>query len=173
MKEMEGKILVRDAGRDDLNAILDIVNHNIREETSDYRWDEIDLDTLAEWFDDRKLQGFPIIVAELNDEVVGYATYCQFRERIGFQYSVEHSIYVQPGYTGKGIGGKLMDVLLKAAKDANMRCMVACINADNEGSIKFHVEKYSFTHCGILKEVGRKFDTWLDMVLLQKMLSDV
>ena len=170
---MEGGVSIRDAKKDDFNTILDIINRNIRDETSDYRWDEIDLDTLAEWFDDRKLQGFPVIVAVVNDVVVGYASYCQFRERIGFQYSVEHSIYVQPGYTGKGIGGKLMDVLLKAAKDGGMRCMIACINADNEDSIKFHVEKYSFTHRGILKEVGRKFDTWLDMVLLQKMLCDV
>lgn len=143
------------------------------------RYDTITIEEQRAWLQDHEKHGDPVWVAVGDDGgenenineigVLGYATYSQFRQRIGFRYTVENSVYVRPGMTGSGIGHKLMTHLIASARAAGKHCMVACVNASNEGSLTFH-RRLGFQDCGTMKEVGYKFDSWLDMVILQLFL---
>lgn len=165
------QIKIRTATTGDLPHILYIINHTITTSTSDYRYDTINITDLYCWYDERTKNHDPVFVATIDDLVVGYATYCQFRERIGFQYSVEHSIYCHHDYQGKGIGRLLMNELIAYAKDQKIHTMVACIDSDNANSIAFH-EKQGFLNVGQMKEVGYKFGRYLDMTFMQLMLNN-
>ena len=163
-------VKIRTTTLSDLPDILYIINHAIETSTSDYRYDTINIVKLEQWYEERKTNNEPVFVAAIDDIVVGYATYSQFRERIGFQYSVEHSIYCHQDYQGQGIGRLLMNELIIHAKEQKIHTMVACIDSDNTNSIAFH-EKQGFVHVGKMKEVGYKFRRYLDMTLMQLMLS--
>jgi phosphinothricin acetyltransferase len=164
-------IKTRIATISDLPDILYIINHSITTSTSDYRYDTIDITNLHSWYQERIKNNEPVFVATMDDRVVGYATYCQFRERIGFQYSVEHSIYCHHDYQGQGIGSVLMNELILFAKNQKIHTMVACIDSDNTNSIVFH-KKFGFQQAGQMKEVGYKFGRYLDMTLMQLMLNN-
>lgn len=167
---MSSSLLIRAATISDLPDILYIINHAIDTSTSDYRYDTISITDLHRWYEERKTNNEPVFVAIIDEIVVGYASYCPFRKRIGFQYSVEHSIYCHHNYQGKGIGKLLMKELIITAKKQKIHTMVACIDSDNVNSISFH-EKEGFIHVGKMKEVGYKFGRYLDITLMQLMLS--
>jgi len=160
-------IKIRAATTNDLPHILYIMNHAIITSTSDYRYDTINMEELERWYNTQE----PVFVATIDDLVVGYATYGRFRERIGFQYSVEHSIYCHHDYQGKGIGRLLMNELIAYAKEQKIHTMVACIDSNNTNSIVFH-EKLGFLNVGQMKEIGCKFGRYLDMTLMQLMLNN-
>lgn len=163
-------IKVRTANLSDLPHILYIMNHTITTSTSDYRYDKINILELEQWYNTHMIHKEPVFVATIDDLVVGYATYCQFRDRIGFQYSVEHSVYCHHNYQGKGIGRLLINELIVFAKEQKMHTMIACIDGNNTNSIAFH-EKLGFQQVGKMKEVGYKFGRYLDMILMQLMLN--
>ncbi|MNL65968.1 N-acyltransferase YncA [compost metagenome] len=109
------------------------------------------------------------MVADLDGEVVGFGSYGQFREKIGYQFTVEHSVYVVDHVIGKGIGSQLLTELIRLAKEQGYHVMIGAIDADNAGSIAFH-EKFGFVVTGTIREVGYKFDHWLDLVFMQLIL---
>jgi L-amino acid N-acyltransferase len=152
-----------------LAAILDIVNHNILHSTALYDYDVKPKEYIDTWFNDKQSAGWPVIVGVENHKVVGYATYGPFRFKDGYKFTVEHSVYVADGHSGKGIGGKLLEELISLAKVGGYHTMIGGIDAGNEGSIAFH-KKYGFTEAGLLKETGFKFGRWLDLLFMQKML---
>ena len=164
-------VKIRTATISDLPDILYIINHSITTSTSDYRYDTINMEELERWYNTRMIHQHPVFVATMNNLVVGYATYSQFRERIGFQYSVEHSIYCHHDYQGKGIGRMLMNELIAYTKEQKIHTMVACIDSDNTNSIAFH-KKLGFQQAGQMKEIGYKFGRYLDMTLMQLMLNN-
>ncbi|WP_264434980.1 GNAT family N-acetyltransferase [Flavobacterium agricola] len=106
------------------------------------------------------------MVALQNNEVLGYAYYDSYNPKQGYKYTVEHSIYLKPGNEGKGLGKLLMQALIDAAKKQHIKTMIALIDEENTGSIKFH-KKFNFTTVGVMKQVGYKFDTWLDCRIMQ------
>ena len=105
-------VKIRTATISDLPDILYIINNAIETSTSDYRYDTISITELHRWYEERKTNNEPVFVAIMDELIVGYASYCPFRKRIGFQYSVEHSIYCHHNYQGKGIGKLLMKELI-------------------------------------------------------------
>ena len=162
-------IKLRNATEADLTQILAIVNNNILHTTSNYNYEIQSLEVQTKWFHDKKALKMPIIVADIDGVAIGYGTYGMFREKIGYQYTVEHSVYVDEKYVGKGIGGLLLAELIVMAKAQGLHVMMGAIDAENKGSIAFH-EKYGFEVCGHIKEVGYKFDHWLDLVFMQLIL---
>ena len=163
-------IKLRNATEADLEQILAIVNHNILHTTSNYNYEIQTLAVQTKWFQDKQSLNLPIIVADLDGIAIGYGTYGMFREKIGYQYTVEHSVYVAEEYIGKGIGGRLLEALIVLAKAQGLHVMMGAIDAENTGSIAFH-EKYGFEVCGHIKEVGFKFNHWLDLVFMQLILK--
>ncbi|MCV9932799.1 GNAT family N-acetyltransferase [Flavobacterium sp. LS1R47] len=163
-------VTIRPATPHDLVKILDIVNYSILHTTANYSYETQTIEVQKKWFEDKNSKNLPVIVAELNGDVIGFGSYGPFREKIGYQYTVEHSVYVTENIIGKGIGSKLLTELIRLAKEQGYHVMIGAINADNAGSISFH-EKFGFVATGTIREVGYKFDHWLDLVFMQLILK--
>ncbi|GAA3334157.1 N-acetyltransferase [Curtobacterium albidum] len=118
------------------------------------------------WLADRRGAGLPVLVAEVDGVVAGYATYSAFRPHQGYRHTTEHSVYVVPAFRGRGVATVLMDALVDHARAGGMHVLMAGICSSNVGSIALH-ERLGFTTVGVLPEVGRKFDRWLDLTLMR------
>lgn len=158
--------LLRPATTADIPQILAIVNHTIKTSTANYHYDAQTLAEITAWFESKQEHKFPVWVAIENQQVLGYGTYGVFREKIGYQFTVEHSVYVKEDQQGKGIGKALLSQLIAQAKSEGYHVMVGGIDANNAESIAFH-QKMGFEIVGHLKEVGYKFDQWLDLCFMQ------
>ncbi|MFT9366140.1 MAG: N-acetyltransferase family protein [Gluconobacter sp.] len=165
--------LIRKASEDDLPAILRITNDAI--EHTDALWitTPFTLDQRRQWFEDRLAHGYPVLVAvDTAGEVMGYGSYGSFRSYEGYARTVEHSVYVSPLYQRRGIGRALLFTLIEHAKHAGFHVMVAGITADNVASVAMHRD-FGFQACGILPQVGRKRDRWLDLLFMTLCLNDM
>lgn len=160
---------IRAATVADVPAICGIFNHVIQTTTATFATTPVDPANRAAWLADRQGAGFPVLVADV-DGVVGYATYGAFRAAGGYDLTVEHSVYVQAGKQGQGIGTALMAALIRHARGAGKHVMMAAIDADNAGSIRMH-KALGFVQTAHLPQVGAKFGRWLDLVLLQLALN--
>ncbi|MDR7212626.1 N-acetyltransferase family protein [Flavobacterium piscis] len=163
------KLKIRPATINDLENILEIVNYSILHTTANYSYDIQTLEIQKKWFYDKVSKKMPVIVADLEGKVVGFGSYGQFREKIGYQYTIEHSVYVVEDVIGKGVGSRLLTELIQLAKEQGYHVMIGAIDANNAGSIAFH-EKFGFTVTGTVREVGYKFNHWLDLVFMQLIL---
>ena len=163
------KIKVRKAEVTDIESILDIVNYEITHTTVIYDYAEQTLEEQLAWFEEKTNQEFPVIVAVKDGKVVGFGTYGYFRTKAAYKKTIEHSIYIAKDFRGFGIGHLLMEKLIQLAVNAGFHVMVGVIDASNTGSVEFH-ERFGFTVAGKFKEVGFKFDKWLDILFMQKML---
>lgn len=117
--------------------------------------------------------GFPYLVAERGDEVIGYAYAGPYRPRPAYRFTVENSVYVRPGNLRQGIGQRLLTALLADCAQKGFRQVIAVIgDSANQASISLH-EQMGFRLVGTLRAVGFKFDRWYDSVLMQRELGGV
>ncbi len=161
---------IRNATEEDLPQILLILNEAIKNTTAIYHYEEHSESQFQQWFQDKQLHNFPVFVIEENSTIMAYGTYGTFRPFAGFQFTVEHSVYVHPEYQGKGLGKLLLKALIEKATTDGFHCMIAGIDAENTSSIAFH-KKFGFKEAGRFPEAGRKFDRWLDLVFMQLLLK--
>lgn len=164
-------MLIRDAQDDDLAAITAIYNHAVEQTTAIWNDSPVDLSNRRAWLADRQRAGYPVLVA-ISDtgQVVGYASFGDWRAFDGYRYTVEHSVYVRADLRGGGIGMALMQALIQRARAIGKHVMVAGIEAGNTGSIRLH-EKLGFKQAGVLHQVGAKFGNWLDLLFMQLKLD--
>jgi L-amino acid N-acyltransferase len=161
---------VRAATHDDLPGILAIYNYVVATSTAIYTDQPTTLQQRRTWFDDRVSRGFPVLVAAQGAAVLGFTSFGEFRGAWpGYAYTVEHTVLVGEGQRGRGVGRAMLDALLPIAAAMGKHVMIGAIDADNEASLRFH-ERLGFERVAHMKEVGRKFDRWLDLVLMQKFL---
>jgi phosphinothricin acetyltransferase len=163
-------ILVRTATVHDLPAMLVIYNDIILNTTAVYDYEPHIIEMRQQWFATKQEQGFPVFVAEDNGAIVGFSSFGTFRTWTGFKHTVENSIYVSAEHRGKGIGKLLLPPLIDAAKELKLHAIVAGIDATNMTSIKLH-EKFGFVEVAHFKEVGYKFDRWLDLVFMELIIK--
>jgi L-amino acid N-acyltransferase YncA len=159
-------VQTRIATENDLPQILDIYNDAIINTTAVFQYDVHTIEMRKEWFAQKQKDGFPVFVAVLENAVVGFSTFGPFRAWQGYKHSVEHSIYVDKNQRGKGIGKMLLQPVIDDARKMNMHTIIAGIDADNKISIAFH-KQFGFEEVGYIKEVGWKFERWLDLVFMQ------
>ena len=162
-------IIIREAIKEDLSQMLAIYNDVILHTTAVYNYDPHTLEMRTEWFETKQQQGFPVFVAEENKVVVGFSSIGPFRAWQAYQYTVENSVYVKSDCRGKGIGKLLMKPLIDAAKRLHLHAIVAGIDATNEVSITLH-KQFGFLEVAHFKEVGYKFNRWLDLKFLELIL---
>ena len=163
-------LLIRDAVEADLVAIRDIYNHAVEHTTAIWNDVLIDVDNRRVWLELRRAKGFPVLVAEVDGRVAGYASYGDWRAFDGYRLSVEHSVYVHRGARGHGVGTALLRALIERARTAGMHVMVAAISGDNTVSIRLH-ERLGFARVGRMPQVGMKFGRWLDLEIMQLTLD--
>ena len=160
---------VRDAREADLPSLLAIYNDVIATSTAVYRDEPATLEDRQHWWDDRVGQGYPVLVATEHDELTGFATFGDFRAWPGYRFTVEHSVHVRTDKRAQGVGTALMRPLLERASALGKHVMVAGVDAENAKSLAFH-ERLGFVRVAHFREVGFKFNRWLDLVFLQRML---
>jgi len=162
-------VQTRIAVLDDVPQLLDIYNDVILHTAAVYDYEPHTLEMRMQWFETKQQQGFPVYVAEEDGVIVGFSSIGPFRAWAAYKYTVENSIYVKADCRGKGIGKILLKPLIEASKALGMHTIVAGIDASNAASIKLH-KQFGFEEVAHFKQVGYKFDRWLDLVFLQLML---
>ncbi len=160
---------IRPATEADLAAITDIYNQAGVGTTASYDLEPVTVEQRRVWMAQKASKGFPVLVAELDGQVVGFAAYGTFRDLRGYDQTVEHSVYVADGLRAAGLGRMLMSALIDRARGDGLHVMVGVLDAANEASLAFH-ERLGFVEVGRMPEVGRKFDRWLDVIFVQLML---
>ena len=163
---------VRTADDGDMPVVRDLYNALIP--TTTVAWTEKP-ETLRErmsWYRAQQRAGYPVLVVELAGRVVGFASYASFRgagKWPGYRYTVEHTIHIDQDHWGRGLGRLLLEALVEHARGAGIHVMVAAVDAANVESVAFH-ERLDFEVVARMSEVGRKFDRWLDLILMQRIL---
>ncbi|MEZ4811549.1 MAG: N-acetyltransferase family protein [Allomuricauda sp.] len=161
---------IRFAESRDVQSILEIVNHEILNSTVLYDYQERSYEQQLAWFEKKLQDNMPIIVAEKDNKVIGFGTYGIFRPWDAYRSSVEHSIYVNHQARGMGVGKLIMTELIRLAKEQGYHTMIAGVDGSNKGSYDFH-KKFGFQEIGTFKEIGYKFDRWLDLIFMQLFLD--
>lgn len=160
---------VRTATEADLPGMLVIYNEIVRNSSAVYTEQEATLEDRRAWLAGRTAQGYPVLVAT-DGSVLGYSTFGDFRPWPGYRRTVEHSVYVRADMRGQGLGTALVEPLFGMAAGLGKHVMVAGIDAANPASIRLH-ERLGFERAGLLREVGTKFDRWLDLVFMQRFIT--
>ncbi|MBR0729619.1 N-acetyltransferase [Bradyrhizobium japonicum] len=163
-------LIVRDATLEDAEDILAIYNYAAINTTAVWTDGPADLDSRREWMRARQAAGYPVLVAMKGRDLVGFASFGDFRPFPGYRHTVENSVYVGEQHHRLGVGRSLMAALIERATTLNKHTMVAAIETSNSASTGLHAS-FGFTEVGRMPEVGCKFGRWLDMVLMQKRLS--
>jgi L-amino acid N-acyltransferase len=161
---------ILDAEETDIPGLLGIYNEVIAESTAIFTSQPTTLEERLGWWRGRVAQGYPVLVAHDSRGVAGFATFGDFRAWPGYRFTVEHSVHVRSDCRGAGIGARLVSALFPRAAALGKHTMVAGVDAANTGSIRFH-ERLGFVQAGVLREVGWKFDRWLDLVFLQRSIN--
>jgi len=163
-------ITIRPATRADLPAILAIYNDAVLHSTASYDLEPSTLEQRAAWFEARVSKGFPVLVAEVDGLVAAFGAYGPFRDKPGYRYTVEHTIYVEAGRRGQGIGRALLAALIARARATGLHAMVGGIDSENAGSLRFHLA-LGFVEVARFREVGHKFGRWLDIIFVELILD--
>jgi phosphinothricin acetyltransferase len=160
---------VRLARSDDAEAIRAIYNHEVRHTTATFDLVERSAEEQTAWMAARS-GAFSVVVADLDGEVVGFASLSPYKERAAYRTSVENSVYVAEDHRGQGVADALLGELLRVARDSGFHCVVARIGGGNAASVALHA-KHGFTEVGVEREVGRKFGRWQDVTVMQALLD--
>lgn len=155
---------------DDLPAILAIFNDAIVNTTAIWVDDTVDLDNRRAWIAAREAAGYPVLIAEVDGMVAGYASFGDFRPFPGFRHTVEHSIYVDARFRRRGLANDLLLALEAPARALGKHVIVGGIGADNVASLALH-RKHGYAEVARMPEVGLKFGAWQTLVFMQKVLA--
>ena len=163
-------LIVRDATLEDAADVLAIYNFAALNTTAVWTDGAVDLESRRAWILARQQAGYPVLVAMKGRDVVGFASFGDFRPWPGYRHTVENSVYIDERHHRAGIGRSLLAALIERATALNKHTMIAAIEAANTASIGQHAS-LGFAEVGRMPEVGCKFGRWLDMVFMQKRLA--
>ncbi len=164
-------MILRSAKLEDAADIAAIFNDAIMTSMAVWKEQPVSSDDRASWMQARLDAGHPVIIAEENGQVLGYASYAQLSGNEGYRFCVEDSIYVHPDAKGKGVGRIMLTELIQLARDQGKHSMVSEMDAGNEGSKALH-RKLGFTEVGRIPHAGFKLGEWRDLLILQLMLDE-
>lgn len=161
--------MIRKATLTDAKALLEIYNYYVINTVVTFDETPISLSVFKEKIA-LILKGYPFFVYEEHNEILGFAYGSKFRPKPAYNYTVESTVYVKNGAHGKQIGSKLYAQLIAGLKQQKFKSVLGVLTIPNPASVKLH-EKFGFTQVALLKDVGFKFDTWLDVGIFQLKLN--
>jgi L-amino acid N-acyltransferase YncA len=161
-------ISVRPATLDDAEAIMAIYNVEVEQHLSTFDLVTRTIDDQRAWLEQRS-GAFTAVVAVVDGDVVGFASLSPYKERAAYRTTVEDSVYVSRQHPRLGIGRTLMEHLIGVARDSGFHSVIARIEASGTASRALH-EACGFELVGVEREVGRKFNRWLDVAVMQLLL---
>ncbi|MEP6615389.1 MAG: N-acetyltransferase family protein [Ginsengibacter sp.] len=162
-------IQIRKATEADLPGMLEIYNDIICNTTAVYDYEPQSISVRKNWFAVKHAAGFPVFVVEADGLVIGFGSIGPFRNWAAYKYSVENSIYVSAAHRGKGAGKLLLPYLIESASEMNMHTIIAGIDDSNTSSLRLH-KSFGFEEVASFKQVGYKFNRWLNLKFLQLIL---
>jgi phosphinothricin acetyltransferase len=166
-----GDVMIRMAQGSDADAIAQIYANHVLNGTASFDIVPRSSAETEQKIADILSKGWPFLIAERDNRILGYAYVTAFRDRPAYGFTCEDSIYVDPDFMGQGVGVKLLRALMVQATQCGFRQMVAVIGGAEPASVKLH-SKLGFTQSGRMRSVGRKFGRWLDSVYMQAELGD-
>ena len=159
---------VRPSTEDDLSAITRIYSHHVLHGSATFELDPPAQNEMAKRRSAILALAMPYLVAEHQQQIVGYAYASPYRPRPAYRFTVEDSIYIDPDHVGQGCGRALLAALIEHCEQGPWRQMIAVIgDTANTASIRLH-QHFRFRSVGTLSAVGFKFDRWIDTVLMQR-----
>lgn len=162
---------VRPVAPADLRTIATIFAHYVTTSLVTFEEKPPEIEDWRRWCGQLSTLGLPFLVAQAGEEVVGYAYASRWRPKPAYRHTVESSLYLAPGWTGKGMGGLLLDALLAECAVAGVSQVIAVVaDTGDDASIALHRSR-GFTEAGRLRRVGHKRGRWIDTVLLQRDLT--
>jgi L-amino acid N-acyltransferase YncA len=169
---------IRDAILSDLEQITGIYNQIVQNSTATFNDRPATVEERIAWWKGRSERGFPVLVAtnpestgcESKEWVAGFASFGEFRSWPGYRFTVELTVHIHASARGRGVGTTLLTELVRRAQEMGKHSMIAGVDAENTASLRF-LERFGFEHAGYLREVGYKFDRFLDLVFLQYWLT--
>ncbi|MFR5602545.1 MAG: N-acetyltransferase family protein [Lachnospiraceae bacterium] len=154
-------MIVRIAKEQDMKALLDIYNYEVEHGVATFDLEPKTMEERMEWFYAHNIGNHPLIVAEEDGRVAGYASLSAYRDKEAYAATVELSVYIDPEYRGRGVATMLMkEILEEARRRTDIRTVVSVITSGNDASIRLH-EKFDFIYCGSMTQVGEKFGRML------------
>jgi len=156
---------VRAATEKDLESILDIYNEAVRNTTATFDTEPRSLEKQRAWFFAHK-KNHPVLVAEENGRVLGWASLSPWSDRCAYDTTVEVSVYIHSDHRGRGLGKRLLEEVIVAGRSLQIHTVLSRITQGNEISIHIH-ERCGFKTVGVMKEVGFKFNRFLDVHMMQ------
>ena len=163
-------ILIRPATEEDVPAIRDIYNYEVLNGVATFDLEPKTLEDRLRWFRETNAHPHIVLAAEDGGEIVGWGCLHQFHARAAYRFTTEDSVYVHHDHRGRGIGKLVLGELVKAAGERGFHSVMAGVSEGNEVSIRLHTS-FGFQVWGTQREVGYKFDRWLDVTWLQLMLG--
>ena len=163
--------MIRDAVSADVPAISAIYGHHVLHGVASYDTEAPTVEAMRDKLEAVRAAGWPWLVIEHAGSVAGYAYATQIRDRAGYRYTAEDSIYVAANQVRQGLGRQLLTALLTRCEASGFRQMIAVIGGAESSSIALHAAA-GFREVGRLHAVGFKFGRWLDNVYMQRALGE-
>ena len=160
-------VTVRLATPSDLPGIQEIYNEAVKTTTATYDYEPRSPEYRQRWFEQHQADGYPVFVAvDAAVRVVGWSALNKYHDRVGYRFTSENSVYIAADQRGRGLGRLLLAPLIAAARQRGLHALIAAIDAQNTASIRLHAA-FGFEQVGLFKEVGFKFDRWLDVLYME------
>ena len=164
-------VQLRPAQVEDLPAIQSIYSHHVLHGLASFEEEPPSVGELERRYRDVTGRGLPYLVAEYGIDIAGYGYCAPYRARSAYRYALEDSIYIRQDMTGRGVGKRLLEELVRQSEALGYRQLVAVIgDSANTASIGVHAA-CGFLRVGTLRSVGFKFGRWVDSVFMQRPLG--
>ena len=162
-------LTIRQASVNDMGVVTNIYNDAILNTTATFDTEIKSIENRVQWLNQHSAMN-PVIVAELDGAVVGWASLSKWSDRCAYDTTAEVSVYVHKDFRDRGIGKKLLEVITLEGEKVGLHTILSRISQGNEKSIHLH-ELLGYNHVGVLKEVGMKFGEFLDVYMMQKVFA--
>jgi phosphinothricin acetyltransferase len=169
METTGGDIVIREAVLDDASGIARIYNHYVSQTVITFEEDRVSTTEMTRRIQEAGSATLPWLVAERGDSLLGYAYATKWRVRPAYRFSTEVTLYVAPDFGRIGIGSRLYEDLLPRLQARGIHTAIGGIALPNDASVALH-EKFGFSKVAHFKEVGFKFNRWLDVGYWQRAL---
>ena len=162
--------MIRRVRPEDAGEISAIYNHYIEQTTITFEESCLTELDISARISELTSRNFPWFVFELDGRVLGYAYAAPWRTRSAYRFTVESAVYVDHAQVGSGIGSQLYKQVFEELAENGFKTVLGLIALPNEQSVRMH-EKFGFLPVGHHRQVGFKFDKWIDVGVWQLMLS--
>jgi len=153
--------MIRAAAQQDAQSICDIYNYYVANTVVSFEEQPVSVDEMETRIRDITSE-YPFFVIEENGNILGFAYTNKYRDRRAYRYTAEVTIYLRDGKEGKGLGTELMRRIIEETRGKGIHTLISAIAIPNERSVAIH-EKFGFEKIGHFREVGFKFDQWIDV----------